>query len=217
MDKGKLKSRLEDVRKRLVASEDAAERERLVDELLSLKGQLDVVPSLVEIPMSDVMVEQKFGSARLVKTRKYIVHHMIGGVFTLVSPRARTLYQSLDKLMRMKERYAMLSEDEKKYHDGLFLGLTTALTLPSYITSDEEFFFDVTEFIMNRTARLYEYLMSRPLQEETVQADIDFFNMLTNVDEAAKIVKEEGLLGAGGVEFKTEDGDDGDGVERKHD
>lgn len=187
----KLKVKIDKAIENIVACEDAATRKKLVDELMSLKGQYDVVPTLYDVPVDSVQKEYDFGAAKIIRTKKYIIYRIMGGVSILVSPRMRALYEYLEHLLSLKDNYDSLTVDEKNGYDLLYLGISTLFTLPCHAVVDDSFFSTMVLTAIRETQSLYERLMSMPLQDETPEENAKFENEITMMDEIVRQPKEK--------------------------
>lgn len=187
----KLKVKIDKAIENIVACEDAATRKKLVDELMSLKGQYDVVPTLYDVPVDSVQKEYDFGAAKIIRTKKYIIYRIMGGVSILVSPRMRALYEYLEHLLSLKDKYDSLTVDEKNGYDLLYLGISTLFTLPCHAVVDDSFFSTMVLTAIRETQSLYERLMSMPLQDETPEENAKFENEITMMDEIVRQPKEK--------------------------
>ena len=183
----KMASRIEELKLLLLDETDNENQKKLLDMLLSVKGQYDVVPSIYGIPTSEIMKEYDFGSVEFIKTKGHIIYHMRGGMTIIVTPRMKALYEYLDFMLSLKDKYDTLDDEGKNAYNMLFLGITTAFNLPTYIVSDDNFMSDIVVYILNRLDALLRDKMKEPLKEEEYEKNAAYENevqMLQKMGEA---------------------------------
>lgn len=177
MEKQELKNKIEEVVNQIKTnSKDAKFADSLIDKLLSLKGQLDVEPMRFGIPEKDVIKEYDNDSIRFVRCKSGILFQAKGGFSVFVSPRMSGLYQHLEVILDMKDKYDELTEDQKKTYDFLYLATTQILQLGIFATCDDEFFFGIAEDIVKRFQTITEKALNAELQEETHKENAEFEN-----------------------------------------
>lgn len=175
MDKNNIKERIDGIKQDiLVDSRDSKAMSNKLDELLSLKGQLDIEPTIVHIPLANVIKEYDNGHLRIIRCKDCIIWQNKGGFSFIVRPTMMALYECLDGLLLMKNRYEELTDDEKQYYDTAYFGLSLIIQSPLFAVADSEFFADLVEFIANGISKVSDKLMNKPLQEETPIDDAEF-------------------------------------------
>lgn len=175
MEKQELKNKIEEVVNQIKTnSKDAKFADSLIDKLLSLKGQLDVEPMRMYIPEKDVIKEYDNDSIRFVRCKSGILFQAKGGFSVFVSPRMSGLYQHLEVILDMKDKYEELTEDQKKTYDFLYLATTQILQLGIFAACDDEFFFGIAEDIVKRFQTMTEKALNADLQEETHKENAEF-------------------------------------------
>lgn len=186
MEKQELKNKIEEVVNQIKTNnKDAKFADSLIDKLLSLKGQLDVEPMRMYIPEKDVIKEYNNDSIRFVRCKSGILFQAKGGFSVFVSPRMSGLYQHLEVILDMKDKYEELTEDQKKTYDFLYLATTQILQLAIFATCDDEFFFGIAEDIVKRFQAMTEKALNAELQEETHKENTEFEN---NMDLANQVL-----------------------------
>lgn len=186
MEKKELKAKIDEVVNQIKTnSKDAKFAASLIDKLLSLKGQLDVEPMRFGIPEKDVIKEYDNDSIRFVRCKGYIAFQVKGGFSVLVSPRMSGLYQHLEVVLDMKDKYDELTEEQKETYDFLYLATTQILQLGIFATCDDEFFFGIAEDIVKRFQTMTEKSLSADLQDETHKENAEFEN---NMDLANQVL-----------------------------
>lgn len=176
MNKEELSKKIDSKISEILESNDKGATKKLIDELLSLKGQYDIVPTLYDLPVKDVIKEYDFGVGKFVMMKKYIIYHLRGGLSILISPRMNGIYKYLSTMLSLKDRYDKLSKEEKDAYEYLFLGITTIFNLPIYAVCDDTFMADVVKYIFEQMNIMYKKIYDTPLQDETAEKDAEFEN-----------------------------------------
>ena len=145
---------------------------RMINELLSLQRQMDVEPTELHVPVSDVIATYDFGAFSLVRCRTCIIFKTTG--YRLVAKPlynqgedGGALYSQLSALCDMKERFASVDKTEQELWSLVFNLCITVLSLPIDAFSNDRFLFDVATYIVKRKNELYRELLDRPLAPET--------------------------------------------------
>lgn len=177
---------------------DAVFADHLIDDLLSLKGQLSIEPTLVHIPLVNVIKEYDFEHFKIIKTLNGIVFKMTG-YEQIIRPTCRTLYGQLDSLLGLKDRYDTLTLEEKDIYDTLFQATATILMNPAICFRDDDYWIDIVTFITKRQNELFEKLLSTPLQPEDAEKDDKFMEEVKDLEDfkesVTKSIEENGGKG----------------------
>lgn len=178
MNKKELKKQIDEVVSQIKTnSKDAKFADSLIDKLLSLKGQYDVEPTRVCVEEKDVVKEYDFESVRYIRCKSCIIFQAKGGMSVVVSHRMTALFEHLNVLLDMKDRYESLTDEEKLTYETLYSATTFILELPIFATCDDEFFVGISSDIINRLNRLTEKNLEEPLKEETHKENAEFENL----------------------------------------
>lgn len=169
-DQGKRLSELKSAIKDMCADRQAAGG--MLNELLSVQRQIDVEPTELHVPVSDVIATYDFGAFSLIKCRSCIIFKTTG--YRLVAKPlynqdgdGGVLYSQLSALCDMKERFASVGKEEQDLWTLVFNLSVTILSLPLDAFSNDRFLFDVATYIVKRKNELYKELLDRPLAPET--------------------------------------------------
>lgn len=169
-------------------SKDAKFADKLIDKLLSLKGQYDVEPTRLHVPEKDVIKEYDNDNLRIVKCKDCIIWQHKGGFTFVVKPTMRALYEYLDGMLAMKDRYDELTDDEKQLYDVSYFGMSLILQAPMFAVADDELFVDLATFVGDGVKKVSEKLLNQPLQEETPIENAEFE---TKMEVANELLKED--------------------------
>lgn len=187
MEKNELKEKIESKINEILNSENKDDTKKLVDELLSLKGQYDVEPMIYGVPVSSIIKEYDFGTGVFIKTNRGIIYHLRGGMSIMITPRMNAIYQYLITMLSMKDKYDKLTKEEKDAYDYLFLGITTIFNLPVYAVCDDTFMANVVKYTFEQMNAMFERLSNMPLQDEDAEKDANFENEMEMWNEASKL------------------------------
>lgn len=167
-------------------SKDTKFADKLIDKLLSLKGQYDVEPTRLYVPEKNVIKEYDNDNLRIVKCKDCIIWQHKGGFTFVVKPTMRALYEYLDGMLAMKDRYDELTDDEKQLYDVSYFGMSLILQAPMFAVADDEFFVDLATFVGNGVKKVSEKLLNQPLQEETPIENAEFETKMEVANELLK-------------------------------
>lgn len=172
-------------------SKDVKFSDKLIDKLLSLKGQLDVEPTRLYIPEKDVIKEYDNDNIRIVRCKGCIIWQHKGGMSFIVKPSMRALYEYLEGMLSMKDRYDELTNEEKQIYDISYFGMSLIMQVPMFAVVDEEFFVELAEYIGDGIKKVAEKLINQPLQEETPIENAEFETKMEVVNELVNDGKEK--------------------------
>lgn len=177
MDKETLKTKLDEVKAKIkVNSKDAHFADMLIDELLSLKGQLGIEPTLVHIPTADVVKSLKGNTFEMSLTKQGdAVYHVYGG-YTIVADGARmhSLAKTIADYIENQDLAKDLDEKERELYELDLSATAYILNIPMLAFCDQDLKVDLASRIIQWLRESYEKALSKPLQEETPQADAVF-------------------------------------------
>lgn len=173
MDKEVLKERLNEVKNQLrTNSKDVHFFDKLIDEALSLKGQMGVDPIALDCGKEeDEWAGETF---RITLTNKGVLYHEYGGYSVFVTPNNEALYNALVDLVKNKEKYAKLEGEEAENFSALLTIIAYNLSLPRISFMDREFPQEIAIRTMEFIRKMYDDLMNKELQEETPKEDAAF-------------------------------------------
>lgn len=173
MDKKELKERLNEVKKQLrTNAKDVHFFDKLIDEALSLKGQMGVDPIALDCGKEeDEWAGETF---RITLTNKGVLYHEYGGYSVFVTPNNEALYNALVDLVENKEKYAKLEGEVAENFSALLTIIAYNLSLPRISFMDREFPQEIAIRTMEFIRKMYDDLMNEELQEETPKEDAAF-------------------------------------------
>lgn len=173
MDKKELKERLNEVKKQLRNNaKDVHFFDKLIDEALSLKGQMCVDPIALDCGKEED--EWKGETFRITLTNKGVLYHEYGGYSVFVTPNNDALYNALADLVINKDEYANLEGESKENFEALLTIIAYNLSLPRISFLDSEFPQEIAIRTMEFIRKMYDDLTNKELQEETPIEDAAF-------------------------------------------
>ena len=167
-------------------SQDAKFADKLIEKLMSLKGQYDVEPTRLYVPEKDVIKEYDNDNLRIVKCKDCIIWQHKGGFTFVVKPTMRALYEYIDGMLAMKDNYESLSDDLRQLYEASYFGMSLILQAPMFAVADDEFFVDLATFIGEGVKKVSEKLLNHPLQEETPIENAEFETKMEVANELLK-------------------------------
>lgn len=188
MDKKILKERLNDLVKQIkVNSKDAHFADKLIGDLLSVKGQMGVEPIALDCGKEED--EWRGETFRITLTDKGVLYHEYGGYSVFVTPNNVALYDVLSDLVINKDEYAELEGERKENFDSLLSIIAYNVSLPRIAFLDKDFPQEIALKTIEFLRNMYEDLMNKELQDETPKEDAEFKEAtlaLEDLKEAAK-------------------------------
>ena len=169
-------------------SKDAKFADKLIDKLLSLKGQYDIEPTRLHVPEKDVIKEYDNDNIRIVKCKDCIIWQQKGGHIVVVYPTMRAEYEFLEGMLDLKDNYDKLSDDMKAAYDGAYFGYSILSQLPTIMVTNDKWFARASILASWGVARFVKEQLDEPLQEETPIENAEFD---TKMEVANELLKED--------------------------
>lgn len=173
MDKKILKERLDDLVKQIkVNSKDAHFADKLIGDLLSVKGQMGVEP--IALDCGKEVDEWRGETFRITLTDRGVLYHEYGGYSVFVTPNNIALYDVLADLVENKEEYAELEGEKKENFESLLAIIAYNVSLPRIAFLDKDFPQEIAIKTIEFLRKMYDDLMNKELQDETPKEDAEF-------------------------------------------
>lgn len=182
-----LKKKLDVTKAKIKAnSKDAHFADALIDELLSIKGQLAIEPTLVHIPMSDVAKSIKSDTYEMAITKRGdAVYHTYGG-YTIIADGARmhSLADAIALYVNSDEVVKDLTDQEKELFDTDIETSTFVLNIPAFAFGDPELKYNLAIMARRWIREQFEKAAKTPIEPtpETAQADANFEDAVKAMD-----------------------------------
>lgn len=189
MDKKILKERLTEVKNQLrTNAKDTHFFDKLIDEALSLKGQLGVEPIALDCGKEED--EWAGDTFRITLTNKGVLYHEYGGYSVFVTPNNEALYDVLSDLVINKEQYEKLEGENAENFKALLTIIAYNLSLPRISFMDREFPQEIALKTMALIQKMYEEAIEQPLQDEKIEEDTKFREATSALEEIGDTLKE---------------------------
>lgn len=190
MDKKILKERLNEVKNQLrTNAKDVHFFDKLIDEALSIKGQMGVDP--IALDCGKEVDEWKGETFRITLTDKGVLYHEYGGYSVFVTPNNEALYDVLSDLVVNKDEYAALEGEQKGNFESLLTIIAYNLSVPRIAFLDRDFPQEIAIKTMEFLRKMYDDLMSNELQEETPKEDAAFKEATLALEDLKASLEEE--------------------------
>jgi hypothetical protein len=195
MEKKELRKEIEEIKTQLKAiSRDSHHCDVLIDNLLSLKGQSMIEPTMIHIPMADVESSIEGETFTMTKTKQGVVYHQKNG-FDLVIPyngMTGGLFEHINWLIDNKDTIDQEEDQDVKdfYHFSMLEVAYTFQMLFGLWMNDADFFTLRSECIdkyINLVTKKLKEWEEAPLQEETHEENAEFEKTM----QALETLKEE--------------------------
>ena len=155
-------------------SKDAHYAQSLIDDLLSIKGQMDVEPMHFCIPDKDVLKTFDNDNIRIALCKGYIGYEFKGVIYVFVSPRMKALYGHLKVLCEMRDNYDNLSEEDKSIYNSLYYRTSISFLSLLFLPVSDKAFIEITDSLEQKMNEITKELLDKPLQEETHEENAEF-------------------------------------------
>lgn len=192
MDKETLKTKLDEVKAKIkVNSKDAHFADMLVEELLSLKGQLGIEPTLVHIPTADIVSSLKGKTFEMSVTKHGdAIYHVYGG-YTIVADGARmkSLAHAIADYVVNDDLAKNLDDSEREMYELDMSATAHVLNIPMMAFADRDLKFELASKIINWMRSKYDEALEQPLQDETPEQNATFEAATKALEEVKADVK----------------------------
>ena len=177
MDRNEIKAKIEEVKAQLKSnSKDAHFAEKLIGDLLSLKGQYEHQPTMVHVAMDDILGTLEGNTFTIYKTKSGDTgFHLKSGYDIVVRPTVESLNQSLASYVDYQENVDQLTEEERGWYEQDLIATQFCLTIPMYAFVDMDFKFKVANMFADYMLKVQtDFLDNVELQDETPEENKAF-------------------------------------------
>ena len=193
MDKKILKERLNEVKKQLrTNAKDVHFFDKLIEEALSLKGQLGVEALACGFTQDEVVDTIEEDTYRIIAGKNASAYQVKGG-YTIVAKNNLGLGQLLTHLVLDKEEANKLEGEQKENYESFLSALAYTLNIPMLSATDQEFMFNMATKTIKYLQEQINKMSGVELQDETPQENAEFEEAtmaLENIKEEFKKIKE---------------------------
>lgn len=182
MDKTPLMNKLSELKKELISiSEDKKKTEDLLDDLLSVKGQLDVKETLLDVGEEQKSLEGT--SYRISVTDKGVLYHEYGGYSLFVTPNISQIWFPLMDMVANREKYE--NDEDKDSINKVIMAILYCIAAPRISLLDAEYTVKTANMMIDMISKTYNEMMSKELKEETPFEDAKFVEALSAITSEA--------------------------------
>lgn len=170
MDRNEIKAKIEEVKAQIKAnSKDAHFAEKLIGDLLSLKGQYEHQPTMVHVAMDDILGTLEGNTFTIYKTKSGDTgFHLKAGYDIVVRPTVESMNQSLATFVDYQKEMDSLSEKEREWYEQDLIATQFCLTIPMYAFADMDFKYKVANMFADYMLEIQNKLLDNvELQDET--------------------------------------------------
>lgn len=182
MDKKVLKERLNEVKNQLrTNAKDVHFFDKLIDEALSLKGQLEVEPMLTYVKEEDVIDRIDGNTFEMAYTNTKAVYRLKGGLTLIADNNLGVGGQIMNYVDTMKDTSTLTDEQKELFE----MDMNTSVFIynaPLFAANDVEFRYQLGELVINYLNKKAEELNNMELQAETPEEDRDFFATMKAIE-----------------------------------
>lgn len=196
MNKTELKKKLEDVKSKLKTnSKDAHFADALIGELLSIKGQIDIEPTMVNVRIDDIADYFDGGNFEMCVTKDgTAVYRTRGGYTVVADDRIVGLNATIRNFIAAANNEVAVEDIDKDILELELTANTHVLNIPMVAFSDAKLKFDLATIIVKYLRDTYEAAINAPLQdddtklnrifEDGVKASIEISDELKKMSES---------------------------------
>ena len=186
MEKKEIKAKIDDIKAQIKAnSKDAHFAEKLIGDLLSLKGQYEHQPTMVNVAMDDIIGTLEGNTFTIYKTKTGDTgFHLKAGYDIVVRPTVESLNKSLAEFVDYQKEMDSPSEEEREWYEQDLIATQFCLTIPMYAFADMDFKFKVANMFADYMLKVQTDLLDNvELQEETPEENKRFEEATKGLEE----------------------------------
>lgn len=186
MEKKEIKAKIDDIKAQIKAnSKDAHFAEKLIGDLLSLKGQYEHQPTMVNVAMDDIIGTLEGNTFTIYKTKSGDTgFHLKAGYDIVVRPTVESLNKSLAAFVDYQKEMDSLSEEERECYEQDLIATQFCLTIPMYAFADMDFKRKVANMFADYMLKVQtDFLDNVELQEETPEENKRFEEATKGLEE----------------------------------
>lgn len=186
MNKKEIKAKIDDIKAQIKAnSKDAHFAEKLIGDLLSLKGQYEHQPTMVNVAMDDIIGTLEGNTFTIYKTKSGDTgFHLKAGYDIVVRPTVESLNKSLASFVDYQKEMDSLSEKEREWYEQDLIATQFCLTIPMYAFADMDFKYKVANMFADYMLEIQNKLLDNVvLQDETPEENKRFEEATKGLEE----------------------------------
>lgn len=193
MGRKELKAQLEEVKAKIKTnSKDAHFADALISELLSLKGQIDIEPTIVHILTSDIVDQLEGNTFSMIETKQGDAIYKVKGGYTIIADGARmsSLADTIKHYIRHHKEMDNMEGEELELAKLELEAVAHVLNTPMFAFSDIDLAYKIATDVVKWMSSTYEELVNKDLQPEDREADAIYEDGMRAADDLVNIMKE---------------------------
>lgn len=195
MQKKEIKAKISGIKSQIVENSTVKNKaRRLIADLLAAKGELDNEPTLVHLPMRDVLGEVKGDTFTIYKTEQGMVYEMTNGFMLFIPKNGFTsgLYEMLEWLVDAKDTIANEEKDIKDFYENTMtdLALSFSMLFGMWIGSEKAIKFRY-EMVERYVTLVGELIDGGELQPADYEAEAEYEKTEKATEMLREMAKEE--------------------------
>lgn len=201
MEEKEIKKKMSGIKSQIVAnSTEKNKAKRLIADLLAAKGEIDNAPTLVHIPVSEVLGKVKGETFTIYKTEQGMVYEMTNGFMLHIPKNGFTggLYQMLEWIVDAKDTIDKEEMEIQLFYENTLtdLSLSFAMLFGMWIGSEKaiKFRYDMVERYVNLVGELMD---NGELSPADYESEAEYEKTEKAVEMLREMAKEELKKGNG--------------------
>lgn len=195
MQKKEIKAKISGIKSQIVENSTVKNKaRRLIADLLAAKGELDNEPTLVHLPMREVLGEVKGDTFTIYKTEQGMVYEMTNGFMLFIPKNGFTsgLYEMLEWLVDAKDTIANEEKDIKDFYENTMtdLALSFSMLFGMWIGSEKAIKFRY-EMVERYVTLVGELIDGGELQPADYEAEAEYEKTEKATEMLREMAKEE--------------------------
>lgn len=195
MQENELKEKMSGIKSQIVAnSTEKNKAKRLIASLLAAKGEIDNAPTLVHIPLSEVLGEVKGETFTIYKTEQGMVYEMTNGFMLHIPKNGFTggLYEMLEWIVDAKDTIDKEEKDIKDFYENTMtdLALSFSMLFGMWVGNEKaiKFRYDMVERYVTLVGELID---GGELQPADYEAEAEYEKAEKATEMLREMAKEE--------------------------
>ena len=195
MQTKEIKAKISGIKSQIVENSTVKNKaRRLIADLLAAKGELDNEPTLVHLPMREVLGEVKGDTFTIYKTEQGMVYEMTNGFMLFIPKNGFTsgLYEMLEWLVDAKDTIANEEKDIKDFYENTMtdLALSFSMLFGMWIGSEKAIKFRY-EMVERYVTLVGELIDGGELQPADYEAEAEYEKTEKATEMLREMAKEE--------------------------
>lgn len=195
MQTNEIKAKISGIKSQIVENSTVKNKaRRLIADLLAAKGELDNEPTLVHLPMREVLGEVKGDTFTIYKTEQGMVYEMTNGFMLHIPKNGFTggLYEMLEWIVDAKDTIDKEEKDIKDFYENTMtdLALSFSMLFGMWIGSEKSIKFRY-EMVERYVTLVGELIDGGELQPADYEAEAEYEKTEKAVEALREMAKEE--------------------------